>query len=140
MTTAETLAAAGITAMSPSSKTLGFELLEFDAKAGTARVRFDGKPEFTNPAGTVQGGFISAMLDDVIGMMAMVKAGPRALASTIDLHVHFLRPLRVGPVEVAARITNKGASVMFAEAELFDSRGKPAARATSALAITRLPG
>jgi uncharacterized protein (TIGR00369 family) len=128
----------GMKQPSQSSQTLGFQLIEMDVKAGTARVEFAGKPEFANPTGYIQGGFLSAMLDDVMGMMAMLKVAPKSFASTIDLHVHYLRPVRVGKIEVAARITNKGPSVMFAEADLFDCRGKISAKATSALAITPL--
>ena len=51
-----------------SSKSLGFELLDMDLNEWTARVRFEGRKEFTNPAGYIQGGYLSAMLDDTIGM------------------------------------------------------------------------
>lgn len=128
--------AAGLHAISQCSRTLGFELLAVDVKAGTARVAFDGKAAFANPTGYIQGGLLSAMLDDVMGMIAMLKVGPVASASTIDLHVHFLRPVRQGKIEVEARVSNKGPSVMFAQADLYDCRGKVSARASSALAIT----
>ena len=127
---------AGLTSISKSSITLGFQLLELDVKAGTARVQFEGKPEFANPTGYIQGGMQSAMLDDVMGMIGMLKVGPKAMASTIDLHVHFLRPVRQGKIEVMARITNKGPTIMFAQADLYDCRGKVSAKATCALAIT----
>ena len=127
---------AGLTSISKSSITLGFQLLELDVKAGTARVQFEGKPEFANPTGYIQGGMQSAMLDDVMGMIGMLKVGPKSMASTIDLHVHFLRPVRQGKIEVIARITNKGPTVMFAQADLYDCRGKVSAKATCALAIT----
>ncbi|MEM1390177.1 MAG: hypothetical protein AAGG45_03770, partial [Pseudomonadota bacterium] len=58
-----------------SSKSLGFELVSLDMSKMETRVRFDGKAEFTNPAGYVQGGYLSAMLDDTIGMLATVKMG-----------------------------------------------------------------
>jgi uncharacterized protein (TIGR00369 family) len=135
---AQTFLDIGMKQPSQSSQTLGFQLIEMDVKAGTARVEFAGKPEFANPTGYIQGGFLSAMLDDVMGMMGMLKVAPKSFASTIDLHVHYLRPVRVGRIEVAARITNKGPSVMFAEADLYDCRGKISAKATSALAITPL--
>jgi uncharacterized protein (TIGR00369 family) len=135
---AQTFHDAGLTAISQCSMTLGFQLLDLDVKAGTARVQFEGKPEFANPTGYIQGGLQSAMLDDVMGMIGMLKVGPKAMASTIDLHVHFLRPVRQGKIEVAARITNKGPTIMFAEADLYDCRGKVSAKATCALAITPL--
>ena len=120
---------------SPSSTTLGFEILALDLKAWTTRVRFDGKPEFRNPAGYIQGGFLSAMLDDTIGFLAGMKTAPRALPSTVDLHTTFLRPVRVGLVEVAAQLSNIGRAMIFAEATLFDTRGKEAARSSASLTI-----
>ncbi len=118
-----------------SSVSLGFELLELDAKAMTTRVRFDGRADFTNPAGYIQGGYLVAMMDDAIGMLATVKAGTAKFPSTVDLHTHFLRPVRVGAIEVAARLRNIGRAMIFAEADLFDARGKEAARATASLTL-----
>lgn len=118
-----------------SSKLLGFELISLDMTKMETRVRFDGKATFTNPAGYIQGGFLSAMLDDTIGMLTTLKVAAKAFPSTIDMHVHYLRPVRVGSVEVLARLRNIGRSVIFAEADLFDSRGKEAARATASLAL-----
>ena len=51
----------------PAASLLGFQLLEIDESKGTIRVRFTAKPEFTNPIGVVQGGFLAAMLDDTLG-------------------------------------------------------------------------
>ena len=118
-----------------SSQSLGFELVRLDMKAMETRVRFEGKPEFTNPAGYIQGGYLTAMLDDAIGMLATVKTGTAKFPSTIDLHTTFLRPVRVGAIEVFARLRNVGRQVIFADAELFDARGKEAARARASLAI-----
>ena len=118
-----------------SSKSLGFDLVSLDMKALETRVRFEGKSEFTNPAGYIQGGYLTAMLDDAIGMLATVKTGTTKFPSTIDLHTTFLRPVRVGVIEVYARLRNVGRQVIFADAELFDARGKEAARARAALAL-----
>lgn len=118
-----------------SSRSLGFELLGLDMTALTTRVRFDGKADFTNPAGYIQGGYLTAMLDDAIGMLATMKTGTDKFPSTVDLHTTFLRPVRVGAIEVVARLRNIGRSMIFADAELFDPRGKEAARAVASLTI-----
>ena len=120
---------------SPSSTSLGFELLSLDLKKWEARVRFDGRPEFCNPAGVIQGGYLVAMMDDTIGMLAGMKAGKTKLPSTVDLHTHFLRPVRKGAIEVVARLRNIGRAMVFAEAELYDSRGKEAARCAASLTL-----
>ncbi|MEM9740416.1 MAG: PaaI family thioesterase [Pseudomonadota bacterium] len=118
-----------------SSLSLGFKLLALDMSALTTRVQFDGKANFANPAGYIQGGFLSAMLDDTIGMLATMKTGTEKFPSTIDLHTTFLRPVKVGAIEVAARLRNIGRAVIFADAELYNTRGKEAARAVATLAI-----
>ena len=56
----------------PSSKLLGWHLLDARPRDGWVRIGFDGKPEFCNPAGFVQGGFLSAMLDDTMGPAVFV--------------------------------------------------------------------
>lgn len=48
----------------PSSRLLGWHLLDARPSDGWVRIGFDGKPEFCNPAGFIQGGILSAMLDD----------------------------------------------------------------------------
>lgn len=118
-----------------SSKSLGFRLLALDLKAMTTRVAFDGRAEFTNPAGYVQGGYLAAMLDDTMGMLATMKTGAERFPATIDLHTTFLRPVRVGAIEVFAQLRNIGRQVIFAEADLYDARGKEAARARASLSI-----
>ena len=120
---------------SPSSLTLGFEILALDMTAWTTRVRFEGKEEFRNPAGYIQGGFLAAMLDDTIGFLAGMKTAPKALPSTVDLHTTFLRPVRVGVIEVAAKLSNLGRAMIFTQATLYDARGKEAARSSASLTI-----
>jgi len=82
----------------PSAKLLGWRLISLDTAAGEIELGFDGKPEFLNPMGIVQGGFLSAMLDDTMGPLIFVMTEGRMFATTIDLHVHFLRPVKPGPI------------------------------------------
>ncbi len=50
-----------------SAKTLGIEFVAIDGEHGTIEVKFEARPEFLNPMGNVQGGFLAAMLDDTMG-------------------------------------------------------------------------
>jgi uncharacterized protein (TIGR00369 family) len=122
-----------------SSQSLGMEILSLDMKALETHVRFDGRADFANPAGYVQGGFLVAMMDDAIGMLATIyaqtKTGGAKFPSTVDVHTHFLRPVRTGAIEVAARIRNVGRAMLFCDAQLFDLRQKEAARATASLTL-----
>jgi acyl-coenzyme A thioesterase PaaI-like protein len=61
--------------MPPVARLLGWTLLSIDPERGEIRVRFEAKPDFLNPAGTVQGGILSAMLDDRMGPAAVALLG-----------------------------------------------------------------
>ncbi len=112
----------------PTAKLLGARDPHFDREAGTLRMGFVARPDFANPMGVVQGGFLTAMLDDAMGPLIFAIAG--RFGSTIDLNVQFLRPVAPGPVEVLARMVRQGRSVAFLEAEL-EAAGKPSVRATA---------
>ena len=126
-----------ITQIPPCAQTLGWELVELDAKAGRAEVAFEAKPEFTNPAGLVQGGFLAAMLDDVIGFTVGPSYGHGAIAASLEIKVSFLRPGRPGRITGSARIVQRTADTAFAEGELRDGRGRLLATASSTLRILK---
>ena len=63
----------------PCAKTLGIEFVQIDGERGTVEVKFEAKPDFLNPAGNVQGGFLAAMLDDTMGPALYSHAGCRRI-------------------------------------------------------------
>ena len=115
----------------PAAGLLGWRLLALDPQAGTIEVEFDAKPDFANPSGFVQGGFVAAMLDDTLGPAAFAMAGGERLPTTIDLHIHYLRPVSPGRVTTTGRVVNLGATIAFLEGELFDAAGKLSATASA---------
>ena len=56
-------AVASRTPLPPASELLGFKLLEVDPERATIKVEFQARPEFVNPVGVIQGGFLVS--DDV---------------------------------------------------------------------------
>jgi len=78
----------------PSAKLLGWQLLDARPEDGWIRIGFDGKREFCNPAGFVQGGILSAMLDDTMGPAVFVMTEGRLYTATITMTVNFLAPAR----------------------------------------------
>src|ERR1700694_3429633 len=73
----------------PSSKLLGWHLLDARPGGGCVRIAFDGKPEFCNPAGFVQGGILSAMLDDTMGPAVFVMTEGKLYTATITMTREF---------------------------------------------------
>jgi len=108
----------GRTAPPPVAQLLGFDLHAVDPDAMTIEVGFTARPEFTNPVGDVQGGMLCAMLDDTLGPALVATLGEGEWAPTLDLHVQFLAPARVGELVARGRVVRRGRSVAFLAGEL----------------------
>jgi uncharacterized protein (TIGR00369 family) len=76
----------------PSARHLGLELVAFSVDDGWAEMAFTPRPEFANPAGMVQGGFVCAMLDDTMGLTASISQRFEILVPTLQVSVSYLRP------------------------------------------------
>jgi uncharacterized protein (TIGR00369 family) len=110
---------------------LGWRLLDARPSEGWLKVGFDGKPEFCNPAGFVQGGLLSAMLDDTMGPAAFIMTDGKFYTTTISLTLNFLAPAKPGPLIVEALVTQLGKTIAFMEGRLMDEDGSLLATATT---------
>jgi uncharacterized protein (TIGR00369 family) len=115
----------------PAAKLLGWRLIDARPQEGWIKVGFDGKPEFCNPAGYVQGGILSAMLDDSMGPAALIMTGGKFYTTTISLTLNFLAPAKPGPLIVEALVTQLGKTIAFMEGRLMDEDGSLLATATT---------
>jgi uncharacterized protein (TIGR00369 family) len=114
----------------PSAKLLGWHLIDAKPKEGWIKVGFDGKAEFCNPAGFVQGGLLSAMLDDTMGPAVMVMTEGKLYTTTISLTVNFLAPAKPGPITAEAKVTQLGKTIAFVEGRLMAADGTVLATAS----------
>jgi uncharacterized protein (TIGR00369 family) len=121
-----------------AAATLGISIKQIDAELGTIEVEFQGKPEFTNPAGNVQGGFLAAMLDDTMGPALAATLAKGEFAPTLNLNVSFARAAKVGVIQGRGRVIKRGKEVCFLAAELYQE-GELVASATATAVIRRLP-
>lgn len=121
-----------------SAKFLGMDLIEIDVEKGYVKVSFDPKPELLNFNGVIQGGFLSAMMDDAMGFNAFLHLGMKTDLASIDLHTHFMRPVPMGRITVEAHVTRAGKSVVFMESKLFDHQDRLAARSTTSSRVIPL--
>jgi len=119
----------------PAAATLGFKLLDVDPAAGTIRVQFEGKRDFLNPLGNIQGGFLSAMLDDTLGPALVATLPPDHFAPTIELKVNFIRPATPGPLIGTGRVVSRGGTIAFLAGELRSEQGELIATATATARI-----
>jgi uncharacterized protein (TIGR00369 family) len=115
----------------PSSKLLGWHLLDARPSEGWIRIGFEGKQEFCNPAGFIQGGILSAMLDDTMGPAVFVMTDGKRYTATITMTVNFLAPARPGPIVGEATVTQLGKTIAFVEGKLMADGGTLLATATA---------
>jgi len=121
----------------PCAVTLGTEFAVVDGERGTIEVKFEGKPEFLNPAGHVQGGFLAAMLDDTMGPALIATLDAGQFAPTLNLNVQFHRPAKVGPLKGIGRVVLRGKEICQLSAELFQN-DKIVATATATAIIRNM--
>lgn len=121
----------------PAAQTLGMRIRNVDPEAGTLEAEFDGIEAFTNPAGNIQGGFLSAMLDDTMGPALAAQLGAGEFAPTLSLNVQFMAPAKPGKLSAAGRVVKRGGGICFLSGELMQG-GRVVATATATAAIRKL--
>ena len=119
----------------PAAALLGWELISIDPDAGTIEVAYQADERFLNPVGVIQGGFLTAMLDEAMGPALVASLDPALFSLTTDLHVQFLRPARPGRLTGRGRVTGRTRSMGFLAGELLDESGQVVAAATATVQI-----
>jgi uncharacterized protein (TIGR00369 family) len=102
----------------PAARTLGFELTSVSPETGEAEGAFEGRPEFANMLGGVQGGFLAAMLDVIVSCALLGSLPPGHFAPTLELKVSYLRPAPTGRLGGRGRVLHRGATIAFLAGEL----------------------
>lgn len=115
----------------PCADLLGWKVLDARPDEGWIRIGFEGRSEFRNPAGFIQGGFLAAMLDDTMGPAVFAATDGALYTATIDMNVSYLKPAKVGALTGEGQVVQLGKTVAFIEARLLDAEGDLVARATS---------
>ena len=101
----------GEVARAPALDLLGSRIVAVDSAAGTLSAHYEASAQFRNPAGSVQGGLLSAMLDDLTASLVDATLGAGQGVATLSLNVSFLRPAQVGPLQGQARLLRRGREV-----------------------------
>jgi len=124
----------------PSAKWMGMDIVEHDTEKMYTKVSFAPNKDMINFGGVIQGGFLSAMMDDAMGFNTFVSLGMKYSMATIDLHTQFLKAAPLGPIIAEAWVTKAGKAIVFAEAKLYIDENEPVARATSSLKLRPFTG
>lgn len=120
---------------SPVRVLLGWQLLDVNPQAGMLRAQFKAKPAFLNPAGVVQGGLLTAMLDNVMGAALGARLKPGQFVVTLELKTSFFHPAREGILIGEGQVIQQGKSIGFLEGHLTDTEENLIAKASATVRI-----
>ncbi|TCB34258.1 PaaI family thioesterase [Acinetobacter sp. ANC 4910] len=118
-----------LTNLPPIHRLLGGHNIQWNADQTELEISYVALDSFTNPRGSVEGGMVCAMLDDVMGLFAYL-ANQQTPATTINLTMDFLRPCLVGTVLTKCRFIKQGKVILNIESEAWQNQ-KLIARSTA---------
>jgi uncharacterized protein (TIGR00369 family) len=123
----------------PCARHLGFELIDFSVDGRWAEVAFTPRAEFANPQGTVQGGFVCAMLDDTMGFTASISQRFDILVPTLQVSVSYLRPTPMTRVIGRGEVLRLGQATAHLQGSLRLPEGTLLATATASAVLRPFP-
>jgi uncharacterized protein (TIGR00369 family) len=106
----------------PFAKLLGIELE--DVAPGTATLGFDIRNDLKQNNGVVHGGAIASLVDTATAFAIISLLPADEKATTADLTISYLRPLRNGRAHATARVIRAGRRLIVVSAELVDDEGE----------------
>jgi uncharacterized protein (TIGR00369 family) len=113
----------------PCFVTMRGEVLEY-APPQRIRVRFPVEEAWLNPYGVLQGGFLVAMFDNVVGMCAYAHE-PKRQSATLELSSRFFRSIRSGHLIVDGLVLRAGRTTITVECVAWDDAREMCAKVTA---------
>ena len=121
----------------PGAVLLSREIISVNRVAREGVLRYVARPDFTNRHGTVQGGFLAAMLDSAtaLTLITCLEAGESAV--TRSLTVEFLRPAEPGVIHARTRVVSRTGATAQVAGELVDENGMTVATALAMMRVLK---
>jgi uncharacterized protein (TIGR00369 family) len=116
---------------SQCSQLLGMDITLADNQAGILEANFVALPSFANTVGNIQGGILTAMLDDLMGYALGITLPSTQFAPTANLNVSFLRPARAGVLHGKGQVLKQEGDVFHLAGKLYNAEGDLLAAATA---------
>lgn len=109
------------------ARLLGLEIVEL--RRGEAVLSMHVRPELTRMTGIVHGGAVASLMDSASAFAVLTLLGPEEQTVTVDLTLHFLRPVSEGRIEARASVLRAGRRVCTVSIEATADTGKLVATA-----------
>lgn len=113
----------------PFVQHLKFTLGEFER--GKAVVEVDARPEYLQNHGLVHGGFTASLIDTATAFAIIGHLAAGETTTTVDLNIHYLRPITAGRVRATATVIRAGRKIITATAEVTNDEAQLCAMAST---------
>ncbi len=113
----------------PFIQLIGMEFV--DLKDGEATIKLKMRDELRQPHGLLHGGATASVIDTAMAFAVATKLAEGEKASTVDLTVHYLRPVMTGEIVCTAEVVRGGRRLLTVSAEVLNNEGKLIATALS---------
>ena len=117
------------------SQLLGMSVVDITPGGGRMIFKYQPTEAMTNPKGFVQGGFVTAMLDDVMAPALISTCEPETSIPTLEIKTSFIKGVQPGPVLAEAWIVQKARTIAFMAGELRSLEGELLASASATFRI-----
>ena len=121
----------------PVARLVGFRLTQ--AFAGRARGELRLSRRHRGPGGTAHGGILCDLADATMGMAFASTLRRRQSAVTVELHIHFLRPVWQGRLTALAWVLHRGRRLGLVDCKVYDDAGRTIAKASSTCMVLARP-
>jgi uncharacterized protein (TIGR00369 family) len=103
--------------------------IELDSiEPGRARLSLEVREELLQLQGVMHGGAIATLIDTAVAFAIIGTSEPDDRFTTVEMKVNYLAPIREGRIVADARLIRDGRRIVVADCDLFDSKGRLAAK------------
>jgi uncharacterized protein (TIGR00369 family) len=113
----------------PFAKLLGLQVESVEP--GFAVMTLPIRDDLKQNHGVVHGGAIASLIDSAMAFAIIPLLAEKERTTTVDLTIHYLRPLTEGVATASARVVRAGRRIITVSAEVLDDKDRLVATAVS---------
>jgi uncharacterized protein (TIGR00369 family) len=103
--------------------------IEIDSvEEGRAVLSVEVRTELKQLQGVMHGGAIASLIDTAVAFAIVGASEPEDRFTTVEMKVNYLSAIREGRVTAEARLIRDGRRIIVAECDVFDDKGRLAAK------------
>ena len=108
-----------------------------DAEDGSVTLALELADHHLNIQGLAHGGVIATLADAAMGLSLRSALEPGRRHVSVEIGVHYLRPVTRGRVRAIGRAVRIGREIAYAQADVVDGNDRLLARADGTYSVTR---